>query len=628
MTNNSKLINHNRVFVIAEIGMNHNGDIKNAIKLIDNAKNCGADAVKFQMRDLDNIYQSEIVNAHKGDLGTEYTFNLLKKFNLEDKDFKVLYNHAKKRNILFLCTPWDKLSANKINALNVPIFKIASADLTNFDLLEHIIKFNKPIIISTGMSTEEEINKTVNFLKINKSQFYLMHCNSTYPAPYQSINLSYLNRLKKHGVLVGYSGHERGIAVTLGSVAMGAKIIERHITLDKNMEGPDHAASLNTSEFRDLVTGIREIELSIGVESDRVMSQGELINRENLSKCIYAAIDIKNGDIFREEMFEIKSPGQGLSPQYINDLVGKKSKRQIKAHNPIFKSDYTKIVYPKKTYDFNRKWAIPIRYHDINNMLEATTPEMVEFHMSYNDLNLNPEQYLIKKHTCEFIVHAPELFENDHLLDLCTNDDTYRNKSLDHLRRVVDVTLNIKNFFPNTEIPKIILNCGGFSRDHFLSINERDSLYSNLEVSLEKFKSFPVEFIPQNMAPFPWHFGGQRFQNLFINAEEIIKFCNENKMQICHDISHSHLACNYFKWDHSEYIRKLGSVTSHFHLADASGIDGEGLQIGDGTVDFKKILQIIDKEIPNVSFIPEIWQGHKNGGEGFWIALNKIEGKI
>ena len=162
----------------------------------------------------------------------------------------------------------------------------------------------------------------------------------------------------------------------------------------------------------------------------------------------------------------------------------------------------------------------------------------------------------------------------------------------------------------------------------FLSINERDSLYSNLEVSLEKFKSFPVEFIPQNMAPFPWHFGGQRFQNLFINAEEIIKFCNENKMQICHDISHSQLACNYFKWDYSEYIRKLGSVTSHFHLADASGIDGEGLQIGDGTVDFKKILQIIDKEIPNVSFIPEIWQGHKNGGEGFWIALNKIEGKI
>ena len=177
------------------------------------------------------------------------------------------------------------------------------------------------------MSTEEEINKTVNFLKINKSQFYLMHCNSTYPAPYQSINLSYLNRLKKHGVLVGYSGHERDIAVTLGSVAMGAKIIERHITLDKNMEGPDHAASLNTSEFRDLVTGIREIELSIGVESDRVMSQGELINRENLSKCIYAAIDINNGDIFREEMFEIKSPGQGLSPQYINDLVGKKIKK-------------------------------------------------------------------------------------------------------------------------------------------------------------------------------------------------------------------------------------------------------------------------------------------------------------
>lgn len=618
----------NRVFIIAEIGMNHNGSMDNAKKLIDQAVEVGADAVKFQMRDLNTLYDSAVINGDNGDLGTEYTLNLLKKFELSQKEFNEISIYAKSKNIIFLCTAWDKKSVDKVNELGVPAFKTASADFTNIDLIEYLIEKNKPIILSTGMSSESEIKTTIKFLNSFNADYALLHCNSTYPAPFKDINLRYLENLKLNHVPVGYSGHERGIAVTLAAVALGAKIIERHITLDKNMEGPDHTASLEYEEFKQLIIGIRQIESALGTKSERLISQGELINRENLSKCIYASVDINKDEIFKREMFDVRSPGQGLSPQYMHNLIGKKVLKNIKKDKPIFKSDYILSSEAKSSYSFNRPWAIPVRYHDINTMLDISKPDQIEFHMSYDDLNIDPKKYLRSKYECEFLVHAPELFENDHLLDLCSEDKKYRNLSIDNLQKVIDVTINLKKYFVSTDNIRIIVNCGGFSKDDFLPIESRGKLYETLKDSLSKLNVNGIEIIPQNMAPYPWHFGGQRYQNLFIDPNEILSFCNDNGIRICHDISHSHLACNKFNWDHVEYIKNLASVTAHFHIADGKGVDGEGLQIGEGTVDFDRVFKVIDMHIPKVSFIPEVWQGHKNNGEGFWYSLDKIEGQI
>ena len=618
----------NKVFIIAEIGMNHNGSLDNAKKLIDQAVEVGADAVKFQMRDLNTLYDSAVINGDNGDLGTEYTLNLLKKFELSQKEFSEISIYAKSKNIIFLCTAWDKKSVDKVNELGVPAFKTASADFTNIDLIEYLIEKNKPIILSTGMSSESEIKTTIKFLNSFNADYALLHCNSTYPAPFKDINLRYLENLKLNHVPVGYSGHERGIAVTLAAVALGAKIIERHITLDKNMEGPDHTASLEYEEFKQLIIGIRQIESALGTKSERLISQGELINRENLSKCIYASVDINKDEIFKREMFDVRSPGQGLSPQYMHDLIGKKVLKNIKKDKPIFKSDYILSSEAKSSYSFNRPWAIPVRYHDINTMLDISKPDQIEFHMSYDDLNIDPKKYLRSEYECEFLVHAPELFENDHLLDLCSEDKKYRNLSIDNLQKVIDVTINLKKYFISTDNIRIIVNCGGFSKDDFLPIESRGKLYETLKDSLSKLNVNGIEIIPQNMAPYPWHFGGQRYQNLFIDPNEILSFCNDNGIRICHDISHSHLACNKFNWDHVEYIKNLASVTAHFHIADGKGVDGEGLQIGEGTVDFDRVFKVIDMHIPKVSFIPEVWQGHKNKGEGFWYSLDKIEGQI
>ena len=619
---------NDKVFIIAEIGTNHNGSYKNAIKLIDYAIECGADCVKFQMRNLEELYSKDALDMTSSDLSTQYTMGLLKKFELSFDEYKSLAEYSNNNGIVFMCTPWDKSSADLIESIGVPAFKTASADMTNFDLLEYLVKKNKPLILSTGMSTKEEIDETVEFLTRLKADFALLHCNSTYPAPFKDINLRYMNKLENYNVPIGYSGHERGIAVSISAVALGARIIERHFTLDRTMEGPDHTASLEYEDFKRLVDGIREVEVSLGHDKDRVVTQGELINRENLGKSIFAKIDIKEGMVFSKEMFEIKSPGQGLSPQYLNKIIGYKAVRDIKAGKALFKSDLGGLIRAKKSYKFNRTWALPVRFHDINSLMENTKPDSVEFHMSFKDIREDLSKFLTQEYSCEYIVHAPELFEDDHLLDLCTPNLEYREKSIAHLQRVIDKTLSMKKYFPKTITPQVVIHCGGFTKDEIMPIENRPAYYDNLIDSISKLDLTGIELLPENMAPFPWLFGGQRYQNIFINPEEIIEFCKKTNLRICQDISHSHLACNKFGWDHIEYTRKLAPYTNHYHISDGTGVDGEGIQIGEGNVDFDNIYPIVNDLSPNASFIPEVWQGHKNNGEGFWVSLERMEGKI
>jgi N-acetylneuraminate synthase len=617
-----------KVFIIAEIGMNHNGIYENALKLIDQAAEIGVDCVKFQMRNLNELYTQDALDITSSDLSTQYTMGLLEKFELSFEEYKSIAEYSRSRDLIFLCTPWDKSSADAIEKIGVPAFKTASADLTNFDLLEHLASKNKPLILSTGMSTKEEIDETVEFLNRMNANFALLHCNSTYPAPFKDINLRYMNRLEQYNVPIGYSGHERGTAVSIGAVSMGARIIERHFTLDRAMEGPDHTASLEYNDFKRLVDGIRELEVSLGSNEDRKITQGELINRENLSKSIYAKVNIQEGQVFTKGMFEIKSPGQGLNPQYLNKIIGYNAVRNIEKGKALFKSDLGGLVRAKKNYKFSRTWALPVRFHDINSLLQNTQPDSVEFHMSFKDISEDLSQFLTEEYQCEYIVHAPELFEDDHLLDLCSPNGEYRAQSIKHLQRVIDKTLEMRKFFPKTLNPQIVVHCGGFTKDSILDVRKRAGYYKNLANSISKLNLDGVELLPENMAPFPWLFGGQRYQNIFIDPDEIIMFCQKTNLRICQDISHSHLACNRFDWEHLEYTKKLAPYTAHYHISDGTGVDGEGIQIGEGNVDFDSIYSIINSLSPNASFIPEVWQGHKNNGEGFWISLERMENKI
>ena len=308
-------IDGQHVFVIAEIGNNHNGSIELAKKLVDASIQAGADCAKFQLRNRQALYRTKADGSVAEDLGVEYIQDLLNKVELSLDEHRQMRQYCADAGITYMCTPWDEPSVDVLADFGVSALKLASADLFNPYLIKKAAALGKPLILSTGMSYEHEIVRAIEQLKGLGVPFALLHCNSAYPAPEGDIQLPYLQRLRQLHAVIGYSGHERGTAISIAAVALGACIIERHITLDRAMEGPDHLASLEPVEFKQLVDGIRQVEQSMKwVGPARHVSQGELLNRENLSKSVVAARPIKAGESFTADCFRIASPGQGLAP--------------------------------------------------------------------------------------------------------------------------------------------------------------------------------------------------------------------------------------------------------------------------------------------------------------------------
>lgn len=615
-----------RTFVIAEIGNNHNGSFERAVEMVDRAIEMGADCAKFQMRHLDEVYRQRTLRKDGEDLGTEYVLDLLRRFELTVPQHKQLADYCKTKGILYLCTPWDKRSVDMLEDMKVAAYKVASADLTNLPLLDKLCNTGKPLILSTGMNTHEEVRITVDFLNKRKAAFALLHCNSTYPAPLHDIHLRWMEKLRDIHPLVGYSGHERGIAVSLAAVALGACVIERHFTLERTMEGPDHAASLEQGEFKRLIEGIREIEQALGDGRERRLSQGEMINRENLGKSLVAATTLKKGTVIKPEHILVRGPGQGLSPQYYEKLLGRTLQHDLNTEDFFYPSDLKDERIEPRPYKFSHPWGVPVRYHDFAEYNARIKPDLFEFHLSYSDMELKPDDFLQGTYPCGFVVHAPELFANSRLMDLASPDEAYRTQSVQETQRVINITRDLKRFFPQTTRPMIVANIGGFTMDKPLPPSEISEYYERFAKSLAELDMKGVELIPQTMAPFPWHFGGQRYQNIFVKIEEIVEWCQKLQLRMCFDISHTRLTCNHFGIDFYTFAERMAPLSAHLHLGDARGLNGEGLQIGEGDIDFVRLGKILRAGCPQASFIPEIWQGHKNGGEGFWIALEKLEG--
>jgi len=615
-------------FIIAEVGNNHNGDIGLAKDLVDLAVDANADCVKFQLRDLSSLYSNQ---GKKGDatydLGSQYTLDLLNKFQLNSDDLFQVFDYCKKRDILPLCTPWDLASVHVLDEYGLEGYKVASADFTNYEILEALAMTRKPLICSTGMSKESEIKGSLSLLRSLGAPYALLHCNSTYPTPFKDVNLSYMQRLKElSGSVVGYSGHERGYTVPIAAVALGAKIIEKHFTIDRNMEGNDHKVSLLPNEFTDMVQQIRNIEEAIGQQGgERELTQGEMINRENLAKSLVINCDLSHGEFIERHMIEVKSPGQGLQPNRVSELVGKVAQRSFVAGDIFFETDIISKPTKKMQYSFTRPYGIPTRYHDYQSLIEGMKMDFIEFHLSYHDLDVSLDDYFSEPLSMGYAVHSPELFAGDHILDLASNDADYLARSISELKRTVEVAEALQKYFPKTSRPALVLNAGGWTPQGFLPPEKRAALYDRVATALEKVDLSPVLLAIQTMPPFPWHFGGQSYHNLFVDPDEIVEFCERTGHRICLDVSHSMMACNYYHWGWDDFLQKVLPYTVHLHVVDAKGVDGEGVQIGDGDVDFSRLRDLMNEYAPNVQFIPEVWQGHKNKGEGFWAALDFLE---
>ncbi len=616
--------------VISEIGINHQGSPDFAKELVDLSVAAGADVVKFQLRDMAALYRQGTGGSAGEDLGPQYTLDLLAKYNLTADQLVGVFDHCRDVGIEVMCTPWDPPSVDRLAEYGIDAFKVASADMTNHALLRHMATYGVPMVISTGMSTEAEIMETVDVVRGTGASYALLHCQSTYPAPFKDVNLRYLERLAEIGECpVGYSGHERGFHVPLAAVALGAKIIEKHFTTDRSLEGNDHKVSLLPGEFKEMVQRIRELEESLGSAHPRGVSTGEMMNRVNLAKSLVAARRIEVGDTIDRGSVDIKSPGRGLQPNSLERLVGRTAVRALEPGDFFYASDLGDAAPRGRQYDFKRPWGLPVRYHDIDAMTRDCLPDFLEFHLSYKDLEIDPasvfEKYDGRLETA-FACHSPDLFAGDFLLNLASDDDAHWQRSIEELQKVIELTRSLRSFFRSgAPDPVVICSLGGFTKDAHVPDDELGDMYARVAAGLDRIDDSGVRLCAQTLPPYPWYMGGQLFCNLFVGAADTARWAEQYHRRLCLDVSHSKLAANFKGQQFSEAVDLLAPHADHLHLVDATGVDGEGVQVGDGEIDWALLARQLDELGPGVGFIPEIWQGHVNDGEGFWIALERLE---
>lgn len=321
------------VFIIAEAGDNHNGRFDLALQLVDKAVEAGADCVKFQTFVTENViskfaekaeYQIESTGAG------ESQYEMVKKLELSFDQFREIQAYCKKKGILFLSTPFDLDSIKFLEEIHIPFFKIPSGEITNLPYLIKIANTGKDVILSTGMSTIEEIGNALKILRQNGAgKITLLHCNTEYPTPYEDVNLRAMDTLRKtFGVEVGYSDHTKGIEVPIAAAALGAVIVEKHFTLDCNMEGPDHQASLEPEELKQMVVGIRNIEKTLGSD-EKFPTESERKNISIARKSIVAGRNIKKGELLTEKNLSVKRPGDGISPMEWYNVIGTEAVRDF-----------------------------------------------------------------------------------------------------------------------------------------------------------------------------------------------------------------------------------------------------------------------------------------------------------
>lgn len=631
---NYKITKNSRPYLIAEIGVNHNGSLDEAFFLINHAASSGCNAVKFQHR-AENVYDTEAIDEY--DLGTQYIISEIERTNLSIEKLNHCCEFASSLGLHIIITPFNETSFNEIvqHIRYFSAIKIASCDLTNTMLIDHIVKskIDVPLILSTGMSHERDIIKTNSYLRTTKKEYAFLHCNSTYPAPAEDINLSYIGRLAElTDSVVGYSSHDGESCIPISSICYGASIIEFHITRDKCANGTDHRASVEVLSLPSFVRNCNLVYSSIGKSSPRIPSQGELANLQSLGKSLTVNKSLGKGHVLTYNDFMLTSPGSGFSLAKIQDLIGKTLSKDLRSGRLLTNDcieEYKISSYPdlkdalSRLDKNNYLTGIPVRLHDFEKLWSIFKTNMVEFHMSDRDLSLNPSNYIKKEYSDVFLlIHAVEQYEDGFIFDLASHDEDIIKRSFLEISRLIASAENLKIFFNQSSRIPIVINPGGFTCDCFAnlddSLKKTELIANNLNILSQKYPGYL--FLPQTMPPFPWHQGGRSYHNILTSLERIKFFKNICNLKLCLDLSHTALSCDHFKEDIYDHIHIMSDRIAHIHLSDALGSSAEGLEIGAGSIDFKKVHESLNLS-SKTFMIPEIWQGHLHDGGKFASSI-------
>jgi sialic acid synthase SpsE/sugar phosphate isomerase/epimerase len=630
-------------FLLAEIGVNHNGDSEEALWLVRQAAAAGCHAVKFQHRSHE-LYNKEDINSF--DLGTQYIIAEIERTRLSISIIEQCCSLARDQGMEAVITPFDEIALQEVmdSSAKPTALKIASCDLTNHPLIRSCASTGLPLILSTGMSYERDIQSTSNLLRSLMIEHAFLHCNSTYPAPPHDVNLAYMNRLRNiTRTVVGYSSHDGNTIIPTGAIAFGASILEFHITRSRESEGTDHRASIAVAELPGFVRGCSLMHAASGQATPRTPSQGELANRQSLGKSYALTHPRPAGYRLTTNDLILVSPGSGFGIDDLGNLVGRTLKKDVSARRLLRSSDLEgssgvvkAALAPTITSLMEKGYlsGVPVRYHDVLDMQAAFGVPMLEFHMSDRDLNLDPADFLHEPLSdVDLIVHAVEQYEDGFILDLASTDSVILQRSFDELQRLFDHVNHLRSYFKQADQIPVVLNVGGFTTDDFLPEKEYRRILDIATTSLQKLQSKYSEFrlLPQTMPPFPWHQGGRSFHNLLTTCTRVRDFIDATGLDICFDVSHTALSCAHFGESIVDHVGAMAGRIAHIHLSDAQGSNAEGLEIGEGSIDFSTLhqaLQALQGKKQKIYMIPEIWQGHLQGGEKFARSLMRFNDRI
>ena len=613
------------LYIIAAIGLNHNGSIVEAKYLCKLAYESGFNAVKFQLRSK-RLFLN--INGAR-DIGSEIFDDFINKTFIDYKGYQEISNYCEELGITIFFSVWDLESIKFAEKLNTEIYKIASPDINNFILIDKVIELKKPLIFSTGMSTEKEINNLIKYLRNKKGEFSILHCHSAYPSPNHHLNLNYIKVLYKKGNFdVGYSSHDQGELASIAAVALGVKIIEKHITLNRKAYGKDNLISLEPKELKNFTSKLREVYLMLGSDyKQRKIGPGEKFNKIALSKSIITKANIKKGNLINSSLIDFYPSGEGLSAYEFEKYKNKSLLKDVKKGKLLTKDLFIKDSKRKNFKNLNKHlFGIPVRYRDLNNLSKKINTNYLEIHLSKNDIFFE-EFTIIKDKILDKIIgfHSPDIYANNLIFDPTNENKNTARRSSNEFENVLK---HIKKFHISNSI-SYKLNCvtsfSCYSENSHKNLRENE--YEAINLFISKFeKKYPmIKILPQTLPPLAWYLGGQRYVNTFAKPSSILRFCKKYNKLICLDISHLYMACNYFHEDFTYWAIKILPHTKHLHLSGANGIDDEGINLDKCPEMIIFLKYLLSNFNSSRSFIVETWQGHLNNGEGFKKDLNYLE---
>jgi len=621
------------VYYIAEIGKNSNGDLSRCELLLYAAARAGANAVRFaHFSLLDSVHEDALSPSAERAWSLKLELPFLEENLFASEEYRTILGWCAELGIDFVGTPWDLSSLEMFAACGVTHFKVNSLNAYNAPLLSRVLQVATRTYLSTGGLSERQVCKLCTGVPLRDHNVVLMHAVTAYPAPVSVINMRALETLRRYHPVVGYSSNDILDTSAPAAYAMGATVLDKHLHLTDS-DFPAHRASVSVARFAELVAHLEEFSATLG-RPTKQESRGEMANRDVLAKGLVLAHDVPAGALISPDDLALQLPPKGVLAESWHDVVGARASRDLTRGSYLFSSDVTARPTDKgyrgddHGNSLGERGLVPgtrgvvVRLKDIEEMTAGRDFDYVEVHYAAGDLD-KPDT--CRDYDLDLVVHLPE-YASGVLLDLCSYDEALRRYSIEVINRVMDKARGLKRHFARcTGDVRFVVHPGALTYPKLL--DDPSQQYDLFADSMRRLDTSGLHILIENMTPFAWFIDGdwsprQGQTNSFMEPQAMAEFLGEHMYSMCLDLCHAKLYCNHAGIELSAYMRTVKPFVQHIHFSDCTGIDGEGIQVSDGEINWSEVCEIFaDYEY---GWTPEIWNGHHDHGSKFCEAHRRL----